>query len=116
VATHDVGIIEFHQQQEIREMDIIILTTVISVLFLLFGLGPIFFQEFNIAKKESPEINFNQFMKKFFLEGKDVSKMDKTEVKVLYQKISSTIADMESDGVYFPVEVKKELEKIQKEI
>ncbi len=45
----------------------------------------------------------------------DVSKMEAKDAKVLYQKISSTIADMESNGVYFPDEVKKELEKIQKE-
>ncbi len=45
----------------------------------------------------------------------DVSKMETKDAKVLYQKISSTIADMESNGVYFPDEVKKELEKIQKE-
>jgi len=41
--------------------------------------------------------------------------MEAKDAKVLYQKISSTIADMESNGVYFPDEVKKELEKIQKE-
>ncbi len=96
-------------------MDIIVLTIIISLLFLVFAFGPIFFQEFNVAKKKSPEINFNQFMKKYFLEGKDVSKMEAKDAKVLYQKISSTIADMESNGVYFPDEVKKELEKIQKE-
>ncbi len=96
-------------------MDILVLTIIISLLFVVFALGPIFFQEFNIAKRESPEINFNQFIKKYFLEGKDVSKMEPKEVKNLYQKISSTIADMESNGVYFPEEVKKELEKIQKE-
>jgi hypothetical protein len=96
-------------------MDIIVLTIIISLLFLVFAFGPIFFQEFNVAKKKSPEINFNQFMKKYFLEVKDVSKMEAKDAKVLYQKISSTIADMESNGVYFPDEVKKELEKIQKE-
>jgi hypothetical protein len=96
-------------------MDIIVLTIIISLLFIVFALGPIFLQEFNIAKRKTPDINFNQFIKKYFLEGKDLSKMEKKDVKVLYQKISSTIADMESNGVYFPDEVKKELEKIQKE-
>ncbi|GDX50271.1 hypothetical protein LBMAG26_11300 [Bacteroidota bacterium] len=96
-------------------MDIIILTIIISLLFIVFALGPIFLQEFNIAKRKTPDINVNQFIKKYFLEGKDLSKMEKKDVKVLYQKISSTIADMESNGVYFPDEVKKELEKIQKE-
>jgi len=96
-------------------MDIIVLTIIISLLFIVFALGPIFFQEFKIAKRKTPDINFNQFIKKYFLEGKDLSKMEKKDVKVLYQKISSTIADMESNGVYFPDEVKKELEKIQKE-
>ncbi len=96
-------------------MDIIILTIIISLLLIFFAFGPIFFQEFNIAKRKTPDINFNQFIKKYFLEGKDVSKMETKDVKVLYQKISSTIADMESNGVYFPDEVKKELEKIQKE-
>ena len=96
-------------------MDIIILTIIISLLFIVFALGPIFLQEFHIAKRKTPDINVNQFIKKYFLGGKDLSKMEKKDVKVLYQKISSTIADMESNGVYFPDEVKKELEKIQKE-
>ena len=97
-------------------MDIIILTIIISLLLIFFAFGPIFFQEFNIAKRKTPDINFNQFIKKYFLEGKDLSKMETKDVKVLYQKISSTIADMESDGMYFSEEVKEKLEKEREEL
>lgn len=96
-------------------MDIIVLTIIISLLFIVFALGPIFFQEYNISKRESPEINFNQFSKKHFIEGKDLVKMDLEEIKSLWQDISSTIVEMESSCVHSPDEVKKEPEKIQKE-
>jgi len=94
-------------------MDIIILTIIISLLFIVFAFGPIFFQEYNIVKGESPEINFNQFSNKYFLDGKDLAKMDLEEMKSLFQEISTTIAEMERNAVHSQNEAMKESEKYQ---
>jgi hypothetical protein len=96
-------------------MDVIILTIIISLLFIVFAFGPIFFQEYNIVKGESPEINFNQFSNKYFLDGKDLAKMDLEEMKSLFQEISTTIAEMERNAVNLKNEAMKESEKIQKQ-
>jgi hypothetical protein len=96
-------------------MDIIILTIIISLLFIVFAVGPIFFQEYNIVKRESPEINFNQFSNKYFLDGEDLAKMDLEEMKILFQEISTTIAEMERNTVHSQNEPKQEPEKIQKQ-
>ena len=97
-------------------MDILVLTIVISLLFIVFAFGPILFQEFSIAKKGNPDINFNQFVQKYFANEKPLDKMDPLDRKALYEKVSSNIADMEGSGVYFPDEIKKELEKRKKEL
>ena len=97
-------------------MDILVLTIVISILFIVFAFGPILFQEFSIAKKGNPDINFNQFVQKYFANEKPLDHMDAPDRKALYEKVSSNIADMEGSGVYFPDEIKKELEKRKKEL
>lgn len=96
-------------------MDIIILSIIISLFFIVFALGPILFQEYTLAKKGNADINFNQFVQKYFSDKKSLDKMDPIERKALYEKVSSNIADMEGNGVYFPDEIKKELEKRKKE-
>ena len=97
-------------------MDILVLTIVISLLFIVFAFGPILFQEFSIAKKGNPDINFNEFVQKYFANEKSLNKMDLPDRKALYEKVSSNIADMEASGVYFPDQIKQELEKRKKEL
>lgn len=97
-------------------MDIIVLSVIISLLFIVFAFGPILFQEYSIAKKGNPDINFNQFVQRYFANEKSLDKMDHRDRKALYEKVSSNIADMEGSGVYFPDEIKKELEKRKKEL
>jgi hypothetical protein len=72
-------------------------------------------QEYTLAKKGNADINFNQFVQKYFSDKKSLDKMDPIERKALYEKVSSNIADMEGNGVYFPDEIKEELEKRKKE-
>ncbi len=97
-------------------MDIIVLSIIISLLFIVFAFGPILFQEYSIAKKGNANINFNQFIQRYFANEKSLDNMDSSKRKALYEKVSSNIADMEVDGVYFPDEIKKELEKRKKEL
>ena len=96
-------------------MDIIILSIIISLFFIVFALGPILFQEYSMAKKGNADINFNQFVQKYFANEKPLDHMDPIERKALYEKVSSNIADMEGNGVYFPIEIKEELVKRKKE-
>lgn len=92
-------------------MDIIILSIIISILFIVFAFGPILFQEYSMAKKGNSDIDFNQFIQRYFESDKSLDSMSVLERKVLYEKVSSNIADMEGNGVYFPEQIKKELEK-----
>lgn len=50
-------------------MDIIILTCIISVLFIVTALGPIVFQEYSI-KKKADGLTFSDFLKGFFRKKK----------------------------------------------
>ena len=66
-------------------MDIIILTCIISVLFIVTALGPIVFQEYSI-KKKSDGLTFSDFLTRFFRKKKvsqshsqEDSKIDKKE-------------------------------------
>ncbi len=96
-------------------MDIIVLTIIISLLFIVFALGPILFQEFNVAKKGNTDIDFNQFVQKYFSNDKPLKNMNPEDRKAFYEKVSSNISDMESNGVHFPDDFKIQLGKIQKE-
>ena len=63
-------------------MDIIILSIIISLLFIVFAFGPILFQEFSVAKKGNPDINFTQFIQKYFANEKSLDKMDPLDRKL----------------------------------
>ena len=71
-------------------MEIIILTSIICTLFIVFIFGPLFFAH-KLDKKRSSK-------------------------KKMMKKITRTIADMESEGIYFSEEVKDELRKKREEL
>lgn len=92
-------------------MDIILLTAIVVTLFIVFGIAT--YREFSRMDKEGYEYNPNS--KKYgrdalfvlaskLFEDKATPKEDK---KVVYQAMFRTIADMESDGVYFDDDIKK---------
>jgi hypothetical protein len=101
-------------------MEIIALTAVVVTLFTVFGITIL--REFNRMETEGYAYNPNakkygrdalfELAVKLFEDEKitaKVSKKEKKKNRVMYKNI----ADMESDGVYFPEEVKKQLLKIK---
>jgi hypothetical protein len=97
-----------------ENLDIIILTSVISTLFIVFG--TLVYKEFSDvnkngwvydpnAKKYGREALF-VMIQRLFDEGSN-KKVKNKDKKIVYQAMFRTIADMESDGVYFDEDVKR---------
>jgi len=73
-------------------MVILILTLIVVILFVIFGVT--IYKEFSKMSK----------------------KMTSNEREIVYQAMNRTIADMESEGVYFSEEIKEELKKQREEL
>ena len=103
-----------------ENLDILILTSIVATLFVVFFIT--MYREFN--RMETEGYSFNPNAKKY---GRDAlfdlvvnlfddSKLAKKQKKVIYKAMFRTIADMESDGVHFPEDVKRELIKQREEL
>lgn len=99
-------------------MEIILLTSIVVTLFIVFGVAT--YREFNLMAKEDyiytketgPRANLVNFVGRLF----DEESIPKKEKKIVYKAMFRTMADMESDGVHFPEDVKKELIKMREEL
>ncbi len=103
-----------------ENLDIIILTSILSTLFIVFGIA--MFREFKNVNEQSndlydrsPRANMIRFIGSMFDDGV-TKKMTKKEKVAVYNAVKRTISDMESDGVYFPEKIKEELEEKRKEM
>ncbi len=103
-----------------ENLDIIILTSILSTLFVVFGI--VVYRELKNAPEETkdlyeggPRANMIRFIGSIFDEG-NTNKMTKKEKVAVYNAVKRTISDMESDGVYFPENIKEELEEKRKEM
>ena len=106
-----------------ENLDIIILTTIVSTLFAVFFI--LTFKELSRMEKTPYKYDPNEkkygrdalfvFAQKLFDE-ESTKKMTKKEKTAIISSVSRTISDMESDGVYFPIEVKEELLKKREEL
>jgi hypothetical protein len=103
-----------------ENLDIIILSTIVSTLFIVFGI--VMYKEFKNASDQSddlydngPRANMIRFVGSIF-DSEVTSKMTKKEKVAVYKAVKRTISDMESDGIYFPEDVKRELEKQREEM
>jgi hypothetical protein len=103
-----------------ENLDIIILTTIVSTLFLVFFI--LIYKEF--SKMEKEEYTYNPNVKKY---GRDavfeiVARLfddeltPKSQKVKLFKTIDRTIADMESDGMYFSEDIKEKLEQEREEL
>jgi hypothetical protein len=102
-----------------ENLDIIILTTIISTLFVVFGI--LMYKEFSSMEKNGYQYDPNAkkygrdalfvMMQRLFEE--DVPVKDK---KVIYKAVNRTISDMESDGMYFPEDVREKLKEYRDEL
>lgn len=101
-----------------ENLDLIILSSVISILFIVFIVG--IYQaikdadknDYRYVKEGGPRVWLFNTMAKLF-EDERVTKKDK---KVIYKAMYRTISDMESDGIYFPDTVKEKLKEYREEL
>jgi hypothetical protein len=103
-----------------ENLDIIILTSILSTLFIVFGIVVVRElskpeSELQSSKEGGPRADFIRFVGRLFDE-EATKKMSKKEKRAMYGAIKRTMADMESDGVYFSPEDKKALEQKRKEM
>jgi predicted Holliday junction resolvase-like endonuclease len=103
-----------------ENLEIIILTTIVSILFVVFFI--LMYKEF--SKMEKEEYTYNPNVKRYGRDGiynllerlfDDETKSKSQKVK-LFKTIDRTIADMESDGMYFSQDIKEKLEKEREEL
>jgi hypothetical protein len=98
-----------------ENLDIILLTAVVAVAFLVFIVTTL--KEFTKMETETytdvktkpsygRDALFDLLQKLF-----DDESIPKTEKKTILKTIGRTMADMESDGLYFPEEIKEKLAK-----
>ncbi len=101
-----------------ENLEIFILTSIISTLFIVFGvvvyreLSSVDENSYKTQKEGGPRVYLFNLMAKLF----EDEQIPKKEKRTLYKAVSKTIADMESDGVYFPDDVKEDLRKKREEL
>lgn len=103
-----------------ENLDIIILTTIVSTLFAVFFI--LMYKEF--SKMEREEYTYKPDVKRYgrdrvydLLERLfDDDLTPKSQKVKMFKTIDRTIADMESDGMYFSKDIKEKLEKEREEL
>ncbi len=101
-----------------ENLDILILTSVVATLFVVFIIA--IWRELNAvskrppdySKENGPRANMVNFVGSIF----DDNNVPKKEKKMIMKVINRTISDMESDGIYFPDDVKEELKRQREEL
>jgi hypothetical protein len=104
-----------------ENLDIIILTSIVSTLFIVFGIA--MYREFSAmsktdyvqTKESGPRAGLVNFVGRLFDEESNKKLTPKQKV-LIYKAMNRTIADMESDGIYFSEDVKEELKKQREEL
>jgi len=102
-----------------QNLDIYILTSVIATLFIVFFIGiyraikDVDAESYKQSGKEGgPRAALFNIMAKLF----EDDTIPKKEKKKMYKAVVQTMADMESDGIRFPDEVKEQLMKHRDEL
>jgi hypothetical protein len=103
-----------------ENLDIIILTSVISTLFVVFFI--LMYRELKDVDENGwkPDPNAKKYgrealfvlMQRLF----DEDSVPKKEKKTIYKAVKRTISDMESDGIYFSEEVKEKMKEYRDEL
>ncbi len=101
-----------------ENLDIYLLTAVITTLFAVFiGLTYRELREVDrnpnrILKDGGPRVALFRLMARLF----EDDTLPKPEKKRIYKAMYRTMADMESDGIRFPEEIREELQKTREEL
>jgi hypothetical protein len=106
------------QKNKMEKLDIIILTSIVATLFAVFIVT--MWRELNEVSKRPPDYSSERGpradMVNFVGSIFDDQSIPKKEKKMIVKAMNRTISDMESDGLYFPEEVKEELKKRREEL
>jgi hypothetical protein len=100
-----------------ENLDIIILTSVLSSLFVVFGilmykeLASVDENTYKTSKDGGPRVYLMKMMGRLFDD-----EIPTSERKVIYKAVKRTMSDMESDGIYFPEEVRERLKQYRDEL
>jgi hypothetical protein len=103
-------------------MEIILLSSIVVTLFVVFGIAT--YREFSTmsekeyvhTKETGGRASLVHFMGRLFDNETSSKKMTIKQKELVYKAMHRTIADMESEGIYFPDEVKEELKKQREEL
>jgi hypothetical protein len=104
------------------DTEIVLLTSIVATLFIVFGIAV--YREFSAvgddykattSKESGPRAGLVNFMGRMFDEPSN-KKLSKKEKNLIYKAMHRTIADMESEGIYFSEDVKEELKKKREEL
>lgn len=101
-------------------IDIVVLSTIVTTLFAIF-IGLTIKELNNVSENKTPSMEAGpradmiKFVGRLF-DSPSLSKEDANKKLDVYKTVTKVIADMESDGVYFPDEIKKELVKKREEL
>jgi hypothetical protein len=103
-------------------MEIILLSSIVVTLFVVFGIAT--YREFSVmsekeyvyVKETGGRASLVNFMGRLFDNESSSKKMTVKQKELVYKAMHRTIADMESEGIYFPDEVKAELKKQREEL
>lgn len=100
-----------------ENLDIIILTSVLSTLFVVFGvlmykeLSSVDENTYKTSKDGGPRVYLMKMMGRLFDD-----EIPTDERKIIYKAVKRTMSDMESDGIYFPEEVRERLKEYRDEL
>jgi len=98
-------------------LEIIILSTIVSTLFVVFGvlmykeLSSVDENTYKTSKDGGPRVYLMKMMGRLFDD-----EIPAKERKIIYKAVKRTMADMESDGIYFPEDVKERLRQYREEM
>ena len=98
--------------------DIILLTSIVGTLFLVFFItvyresSSVDENSYKTQREGGPRAQMVNFIGSLF-EDASIPKDDK---KLIYKAMNRTIADMESDGIYFSEDIKEELKRQREEL
>jgi hypothetical protein len=100
------------------DIEVILLTSIVATLFVVFGIAV--YREFNVmetteykyTKEGGPRAGLVDLVEKL---TKD-KRLPKAQKEIIYNAMHRNIADMESDGIYFDVDVKEALREQKKEL
>lgn len=103
-----------------ENIEIIILSSIVCTLFVVFAI--VIYKEANTATdqsndsyEKSPRADMIRFVGSIF-DVEATKKMTKKEKQVVYTAVKRTIADMESNGIYFSDDVKDKLRQQKEEL